>query len=131
MHVFWGMKKIVQLKFVQLLLLNRVKGKMIKKTCCSRFLLHKFVQLKCFWTQFKNVQLQGPCSLRPCISRPYCMRKIWYYQIWIQNNLGFMVLILIYIPLRLHSPCFDSILLLPKCICTYWVYFFVFIVCNV
>ena len=31
MHVFWAMKKFVQLKFVQLLLLNRVKGKMIKK----------------------------------------------------------------------------------------------------
>ena len=31
------MKKLVQLKFVQLLLLNRMKGKMIKKSCCSRF----------------------------------------------------------------------------------------------
>ena len=47
---------------------------MIKKTCCSRFSLYKFVQLKFFWTQFKN--LQGPCSLRPCISRPYCNRKV-------------------------------------------------------
>ena len=46
---------------------------MIKKPCCSRFLLHKFVQLKHFWTQFKNVHMQGPCSLRPCISRPYCI----------------------------------------------------------
>ena len=54
MHVFWGMKKLVQLKFVQLLLLNRVKGKVIKKPCFSRFLLHKFVQLKYFWTQFKK-----------------------------------------------------------------------------
>ena len=45
---------------------------MIKKPCCSRFSLHKFVQLKFLWTQFKNVHLQGPCSLRPCISRPYC-----------------------------------------------------------
>ena len=72
MHVFWGMKELVQLKFVQLLLLNRVKGKMIKKPCCLRFLLDKFVQLKYFSTQFKNVHLQVPCSLRPCISRPYC-----------------------------------------------------------
>ena len=77
MHVFGGMKKLVQLKFVQLLLLNRVKGKMIKKPCCSRFLLHKFVQLKYFWTQFKNVHLQGPCSLRPCISRPYYDTWSW------------------------------------------------------
>ena len=43
-----------------------------QKPCCSRFSLHKFVHLKLFWTQFKNVHLQGPCSLRPCISRPYC-----------------------------------------------------------
>ena len=71
MHVFGGMKKLMQLKFVQLLLLNGMKGKMFKKTCCSRFLLHKFVQLKYFWTLFKNVHLQGPCSLRPCFLRPY------------------------------------------------------------
>ena len=33
---------------------------MIKKPCCSRFLLHNFVQLKYFWTQqFKNVQLEA------------------------------------------------------------------------
>ena len=38
------------------------------KTC-------KNVHLKYFWTQFKNVHLQGPCSLRPCISRPYCTFK--------------------------------------------------------
>ena len=35
------------------------------KTC-------KNMHLKYFWTQFKNVHLRGPCSLRPCISRPYC-----------------------------------------------------------
>ena len=35
------------------------------KTC-------KNVHLKYFWTQFKNVHLRGPCSLRPCILRPYC-----------------------------------------------------------
>ena len=40
---------------------------MIKKTCCSRFSLHKFVHLK-----FENLHLQGLCSLRPCISRPNC-----------------------------------------------------------
>ena len=48
---------------------------MIKKPCCSRFSLHKFVHLKVFWTQFKNVNLRGLCSLRPCISRPYCISK--------------------------------------------------------
>ena len=40
---------------------------MIRKPCFSRFSLHKFVHLKFFWTQFKNVHLRGPC-----ISRPYC-----------------------------------------------------------
>ena len=45
---------------------------MLKKPCCSRFLLHKFVHLKFFWTPFKNVHLRGPCSSRLCISRPYC-----------------------------------------------------------
>ena len=73
---FGDRKNSCSSKFVQLLLLNRVKDKMIKKSCCSRFLLHKFVQLKYFWTQFKNVHLQGPCSLRSCISRPYC---IWLH----------------------------------------------------
>ena len=30
------------------------------------------MHLKFFWTLFKNMHCQGPCSLRPCISRPYC-----------------------------------------------------------
>ena len=39
-------------------------------------------------------------------SYSYIMRKVWYHQIWIQNNLGFIVLILMYVPvtLQLHSP---------------------------
>ena len=28
------------------------------------------------------------------------MRKVWYHQIWIQNNFGFIVLILMHIPTR-------------------------------
>ena len=35
------------------------------KTCKNMH--HKY-----FWTQFKNVHLQGPCSLSLCCSRPYC-----------------------------------------------------------
>ena len=30
------------------------------------------MNLKAFWTLFKNMYHQGPCSLRPCISMPYC-----------------------------------------------------------
>ena len=44
----------------------------MKKPCSLWFSLHKFVHLNFFWTLFKNVHCQGPCSLRPCISRPYC-----------------------------------------------------------
>ena len=32
----------------------------------------KTVYLKCFGIQLKTVYLRGPCSLRPCISRPCC-----------------------------------------------------------
>ena len=52
-----------------------LKYSFIKKTCKNvqnRAKLCKNVHLKYFWTQFKNVHLRGPCSLRPCISRPYC-----------------------------------------------------------
>ena len=41
-----------------------------QKTC-------KNVHLKCFWTRFKNMHCQGPCILRPCISRPYCISRVW------------------------------------------------------
>ena len=58
---------------------------MIKKPCCSRFSLHKFVHLNFFWTQFKNVHLRGPCSLRPCISRPYCNIKSCYCVVFTQK----------------------------------------------
>ena len=35
-------------------------------------------------------------------SYSYIIRNVWYHQIWIQNNLGFMVLILMY---RLTCSC--------------------------
>ena len=48
-----------------------------QKKCSSRFLLHKSVYyLKLFWTHLENVHLQGPCNLRPCTSRPYCILSI-------------------------------------------------------
>ena len=46
---------------------------LLKKTCISSNNLSKNVHLKVFWTLFKNVHCRGPCSLRPCISRPYCI----------------------------------------------------------
>ena len=65
-----------------------LKYSFIKKTCknmqnCAKLCKNvqkraktcKNVHLKYFWTQFKNVHLRGPCSLRPCISRPYCISQ--------------------------------------------------------
>ena len=37
-----------------------------------------------------------------CQSYSYVNRKVWYHQIWIPNNLGFMVLILTYPPFLVH-----------------------------
>ena len=73
---FFGERKnLCSSTFVQLLLLNRVKAKWSKKPCCSKFSLHKFVHLKYFWTQFKNVQLlllnrvKARRSKKPCCSK--------------------------------------------------------------
>ena len=46
---------------------------LLKKTCISSNNLSENVHLKVFWTLFKNVHCRGPWSLRPCISRPYCI----------------------------------------------------------
>ena len=51
------------------------QGLICQKTCknvqkCAKTC--KNLYLKCFWTLFKNVHCQGPCILRPFISRPYC-----------------------------------------------------------
>ena len=51
---------------------------LLKKPCTSSNNLSKNVHLKVFWTLFKNVHCQGPCSLRPCILRPYCIARINY-----------------------------------------------------
>ena len=44
-----------------------------------------------FWTSANFHDFNSANLILICI-----MRKVWYNQIWIQNNLGFMVLILIY-----------------------------------
>ena len=61
MHVFGEWKNFCSSKFLQL------EAKKIKKPCSLRF------SLKFFWTLLKNTHCQGPCSLRPCILRPYCI----------------------------------------------------------
>ena len=75
MHVFGEWKNSCSSKFVQLELVNKAEAKTSKKPCSLRFSLHKFVHLKLFGNLLKNVHCQGPCSLRPCISRPYCNFK--------------------------------------------------------
>ena len=75
-------KKSVQLKvstlqqvFVYLKYLQCAKMcKNVQK--CAK--MCKNVHLKCFWILFKNVHCQGPCSLRPCISRPYCTLYVYH-----------------------------------------------------
>ena len=50
----------------------------IKKRVSQEHSFFKNVQkcaLQNFWTLFKNEHLRGPCSLRPCSSRPYCICK--------------------------------------------------------
>ena len=42
-------------------------------------------------------------KFQSCQSYSYIMRKVWYHQIWIQNNLGFMVSDLIYILYSMSS----------------------------
>ena len=51
---------------------------LLKKTCIWSNNSSKNVHLKVFWTLFKNVHCRGPCSLRPCISRPYC-NEVWSF----------------------------------------------------
>ena len=48
----------------------------------------KNVHLKVFWTLFKNLHCRGPCSLRPCISRPYCMYLTYISWNWMVTNIG-------------------------------------------
>ena len=43
-----------------------------------------------------------------CQSYSYVNRKVWYHQIWIPNNLGFMVLILIIISICLPTAVLQS-----------------------
>ena len=47
-----------------------------KKTVHLQGFWPKSVYLKRFGTQLKTVYLQGPHSLRPCISRPCCTAQI-------------------------------------------------------
>ena len=57
------------------------------------------------WWQFSWASQQGRHRARAGCNKiilngpifSYIMMKVWYHQIWIQNNLGFIVLILIYI----------------------------------
>ena len=51
-----------------------------KKPCNLRFLLHKSVYLKLFWTQLESVHLQGPSILKPCSLRPYVIRIEMLFQ---------------------------------------------------
>ena len=64
---------------------KKIQNPCISKIRVSKEKMSKNVHLKFFWTQFKIVHCRGPCSLRPCISRPYCSRKIEVLKVAVFN----------------------------------------------
>ena len=66
------------------------------------------LSLPCWMSQLNFSKLRQPTGqrlsnvrrqqkkLQLCQSYSYVTRKVWYHQIWIQTNLGFIVLILMY-----------------------------------
>ena len=63
------------MKLDKIILVQKIRASQenaYQNSCFSSNNLSKNVHLKVFWTLFKNVHCRGPCSLRPCISRPYC-----------------------------------------------------------
>ena len=85
--------------------------------CCALILLC-LCPVGCFCLAFlhwdsqqgRNLATSGhnkqKFQLGQCYS--YIMRKVWYHQIWIQNDFGFMVLILTYIPSSLWCDMYIS-----------------------
>ena len=69
-YTFWGeRKKSCSSKFVQLLLLNKVKARWSKNCTAQGFhYINSFISIV-FGLNLKM------CSFRPCILRPYCMGK--------------------------------------------------------
>ena len=64
-------KRSICWKFQLSILLGTQKG--TRAIGAGPTMIKPFVLLYSFWTLFENVHCQGLCSLRPCISRPYCM----------------------------------------------------------
>ena len=86
-------------------------GRIEKKFCCFLTLL---IFCPVGWVSFAETSQQGKKlaklgsnkkNFQFCQSYSYVNRKVWYHQIWIPNNLGFMVLILPYIFLRKGPLC--------------------------
>ena len=91
MYFFWERKNLCSSKFVQLLLLNRAKARWSENRAAQGFhYINSFIS-NSFWTQFKNVHLRGPCSLRLCISRIYCTgiseRVKFFWKLHNQGNI--------------------------------------------
>ena len=97
---FGELKNLCSSKFVQLDLLDKAKARTSKKTCSSRFSLHKFVHLKFFWTLLKNVHSQGPCCLRLCISMPYC---IWFWKRIVFNFIMWALLAITFLSITIQG----------------------------
>ena len=92
---FFGPEKIGAAQKVELKLLNRVRTRS-SKNVLLRFSIDKYVYLKCFWTQLESVHQQGPCSLRSCSLRSYCI-TFWFclwnsalISLWITCKIHFL-----------------------------------------
>ena len=75
------------------------------------FLLHPDVvkSLPCWLSQSRKAKLRQPTGQRQGQSYSYIMRKVWYHQIWIQNYLGFIVLILTFMQYFILIPNISKI----------------------
>ena len=73
------------------------------------------LHLKFFWTLFKNVHFQGPCSLKPYISRPYCINISNIYPLNSAGEWGIQTLtlkFLHYVNLSWKATAFNFTILL-------------------
>ena len=78
----------------------RIRLARLKFFCCTLMLL-SLCPVGCLSSAFLNwgsqqgrdLAMSGSKKNQLCQSYSYVMRKVWYHQIWIQKNLGFIVLI--------------------------------------
>ena len=91
MHVFWGMKKLVQLKFVQLLLLNRVKARWSKNRAAQDFYYINWFSSNIFGPYWKMCNFKVPTACG-CVSRG--LTVLQFVRVFLKHTLVENVLII-------------------------------------